>query len=152
MASSSALQMLLDLASDEVDEAAKNLATANKALKAAQESSAMLKGYKQDYIDHFNQQQQAGLGKEIHLNNQYFLQNLEQAIGAQADVVVSTQYDRDNMQQVLQAAQRKKMSYEVLIKRAEQKAMAKMNKREQKMMDEFAMRAQRTRAKSSMNE
>jgi len=149
MASSSALQMLFDLASDEVDEAAKNLADANRALKAAQDSSTMLQGYKQDYLDHFNQKQQAGLGKEVHLNNQYFLQNLEQAIGAQADVVVSAQYDRDNMQQVLQAAQRKKMSYEVLIKRADKKAMAKMNKRDQKMMDEFAMRAQRSQAKSS---
>ncbi len=151
MASSSALHMLLDLASEAVDAAAKDLATANQVLKAAKERNEMLQGYKQDYVDHFKQHQKAGLSKEAHLNYQSFLQNLDQVMRAQADVVISAQYESDNMRAVLQEAQRKKMSYEVLIKRADKKALAKLNKREQKMMDEFAMRAQLKRAKSSTN-
>lgn len=151
MASSSALHMLLDLASEAVDAAAKDLATANQVLKAAKERNEMLQGYKQDYVDHFNQHQQAGLSKEAHLNYQSFLQNLDQVMRAQADVVISAQYESDNMRAVLQAAQRKKMSYEVLIKRADKKTLAKLNKREQKMMDEFAMRTQLKRSKSSTN-
>lgn len=151
MASSSAINMLFDLASEEVDAAAKQLATANKVLKEAKEKGEMLQSYHQGYIDNFNAQLKTGLGKEVHLNNQKFLQNLQQAIGGQADVIVSAQYERDNMQASLQAAQRKKMSYEVLIKRAEKKAMALESKRDQKMMDEFAMRAQHKRSKSSAN-
>ena len=145
MASASALNMLFDLASEEVDTAAKNVAIANKALKEAKEKSKMLQGYKQDYIDNFNQQLKAGLGKEAHLNYQYFLQNLQQVISGQEDVVVSAQYESDKVREVLQAAQRKKMSYEVLIKRAEKEAMALANKRDQKMMDEFAARSARNR-------
>lgn len=144
MASSSALNMLFDLASKAVDAAAKNLGIANKVHKEAQEKSVMLEGYKQDYINNLNQQLSNGVGKEMHLNYQHFLGNLEQVINGQADVVVSAQYECDNMREVLQATQRKKMSYEVLIKRAEKKAMTKANKQDQKMMDEFAMRAKRT--------
>lgn len=68
------------------------------------------------------------------------MQNLQQAIDGQADMVVSAQYERDKVLAVLQECQRKKMSFEVLIKRAEKKAIKIENKRDQKMMDEFAMR------------
>lgn len=145
MASSSALHMLFDLASEEVDTAVKNLATANQVLKEAKARNEMLQTYKQDYIDQFNQQLKVGVGKEAHLNYQHFLQNLEQVINGQRDVVISAQYESDKMQDALQQAQRKKMSYEVLIKRADKKAMLLANKRDQKVMDEFAMRTQQKR-------
>jgi flagellar FliJ protein len=142
--SSSALTMLFDLASEEVEFAAKQLAKASKAVKAAQDKSTMLHGYKQDYIDNYNAQLTKGLGKEAHLNYQHFLQNLQQAIDGQQEVVVSVEYERDKKREQLQIAQRKKMSYEVLIKRASKKAMQIESKRDQKMMDEFAMRANRS--------
>jgi flagellar protein FliJ len=141
--SSSALTMLFDLACEEAELAAKNLAIANKAVKAAQEKSIVLLGYKRDYIDNYNAQLTNGLGKEAHLNYQHFLQNLQQAIDGQEEVIVSAQYERDKVYEVLQAAQRKKMSYEVLIKRAKKKATQIESKRDQKMMDEFAMRSKR---------
>jgi len=144
MASPSALNMLFDLASKAVDAAAKDLAVANKANKEAQEKSVMLDGYKQGYINNLNQQMKSGVGKEMHLNYHHFLGNLEQVINGQADVVTSAQYECDKMREVLQMAQRKKMSYEVLIKQGKKKAMAKASKQDQKMMDEFAMRAKRT--------
>lgn len=142
-ASSATLTMLFDLASEEAELAAKQFAIANKAVKAAQEKCTMLQGYKQDYSDHYHLQLTKGLGKEAHLNYQYFLQNLQQAINGQEDVMVAAQYECDKMRELLQAAQRKKMSYEVLIKRAKKKAMQIENKRDQKMMDEFAMRSKR---------
>jgi len=143
-ASPSALKMLFDLANEETELAMKHLADANKALKAEQDKTEMLQQYKQDYIEHYNNQLSSGLGKEAHLNYQRFLQNLQTAIDGQADMVVSAQYERDKALGVLQVAQRKKMSFEVLIKRAEKKAMKIESKRDQKMMDEFAMRAQHT--------
>jgi flagellar protein FliJ len=141
--SSSAINMLFNLASEEVDVAANNLAMANRTLKEAQAKSVMLHDYKQDYIDHYNLQLTKGLGKEAHLNYQNFLQNLQQAIDGQEEVIISAQYESDKMHEILQVAQRKKMSFEVLIKRAEKKAMKIASKRDQKMMDEFAMRAKR---------
>lgn len=143
--------MLFDLACKEVDSAAKDLAVANQILKEAKDKSEMLNGYRQDYVNKFNQQLKTGLGKESHLNYQYFLQNLQQVIQGQADVIISAQYESEKVLEVLQVAQRKKMSYETLIKRAEKKAMMKANKQEQKMMDEFAMRAKRHNKGSSVN-
>jgi flagellar protein FliJ len=142
-ASSSALLMLFDLASEEAELAAKNLAIANKAVKAAKEKSAMLQGYKQDYSDHYQLQLSNGLGKEAHLNYQHFLRNLQQAIDGQEEVIIAVQYEYDKAREILLAAQRKKMSYEALIKRAKNKARLIESKRDQKMMDEFAMRAKR---------
>ncbi len=145
-ASSATLTMLVNLASEEVDLATKILANANQKLKVEQEKKAMLQTYKQDYIDQYNAQLSNGLGKEAHLNYQRFLQNLEQAIDGQAEMVIAAQYERDKKREVLQKAQQKKMSFEVLISRAEKKALHVANKREQKLMDEFAMRAIRKHA------
>lgn len=142
-ASSATLTMLFDLASEEAELAAKQLAMANNAVKAAQEKSTMLHGYKQDYSDHYHLQLTKGLGKEAHLNYQHFLKNLQQAIDGQEEVIVAAQYECDKMREILLIAQRKKMSYEVLIKRGKKKAMQLENKRDQKMMDEFAMRSKR---------
>ncbi|PCI61084.1 MAG: flagellar export protein FliJ [Methylophilaceae bacterium] len=143
-ASSTAINMLFDLASEEVELATKHLVSANQVLKDAQEKRAMLEDYKQDYIGHYQAKLTKGLGKESHLNYQGFLQNLQQAIDGQAEVIISAQYESDKMRENLQAAQRKKMSYEVLIKRATKKAMKLESKRDQKLMDEFAMRTKRT--------
>lgn len=142
--SSSALHLLFDLAKEEAAQAMKQLAIANQTLKEAQEKSAMLHAYKQDYIDHLNGLLTKGLAKQSHLNYQQFLQKLERAITGQEEVMVAVAYERDKALDVLQSAQRKKMSFEVLIERANKKAMKVANKREQKMMDEFAMRAKRT--------
>ena len=145
-ASTSTLTMLVNLAGEEVDLATKNLAVANQALKLEQEKRTMLQTYKQDYIDQYNAQLSNGLGKELHLNYQRFLQNLAQAIDGQEQMVIAAQYERDKKREVLQKAQQKKMSFEVLISRAEKKALHTANKREQKLMDEFAMRAKRKHA------
>ncbi len=145
-ASNSTLTTLVNLASEEVELATKDLAAANQALKVEQEKKAMLQTYKQDYINQYNAQLQNGLGKELHLNYQRFLQNLGQAIDGQDEMVISAEYERDKKRAILQKAQQKKMSYEVLISRAEKKALLKANKREQKLMDEFAMRAKRKHA------
>ena len=149
--SSSALKMLFDLASEEVSLASKNMAVANNALKEAQKKGEMLQGYKQDYLDNFNQQLKQGLSKELHQNYQNFLQNLQQVVNGQDDVIISAQYECDKVREVLHAAQRKKMSYEVLIKRAEKKALAVANKKDQKLMDEFAMRRKRVRSNKSIS-
>lgn len=140
MAASAALKMLFDLANEAVEVAMQNLAVANKALQESEQKGQMLAGYKQDYIAQYQQKLSQGVGKEQHLNYQQFLQNLQQVIDGQGDIVISARYERDKMQALLVEAQRKKMSYDVLIKRGDQKAALKALKQEQKLMDEFAMR------------
>ena len=141
--SSSALAMLFDLAKEESELAMKKLATANKVLKEAQEKCTMLQGYKNDYIAHLNVLLAQGLTTQSHLNYQNFLQKLEQAISGQNEVALNASYERDKTLGVLQIAQRKKLSFEVLIDRANKQAINIANKRDQKLMDEFAMRAKR---------
>lgn len=141
--SSSALTMLFDMAKEEAELAMKQLATANKVLREAQQKSTMLHDYKQDYIEHLNVLLTQGIAKQSHLNYQNFLHKLEQAISGQNELTLAAEYERDKALGVLQIAQRKKMSFEVLIDRAHKKAVKIANKRDQKLMDEFAMRAKR---------
>lgn len=140
MAASSALKMLFDLANEAVEVAMQNLAAANKTLQASEQKGQMLADYKQDYMTQYAQKLRKGVGKEQHLNYQQFLQNLQQVIDGQNNVVIAARYERDKMHALLVEAQRKKMSYDVLIKRGDQKAALKAIKQEQKLMDEFAMR------------
>lgn len=141
------LNTLFDLSSAALEVAVENMVKANMALKEAEQKGEMLREYREDYVQKLTKQLEKGLGKETHSNYQNFLQNLEQAVSGQKDMIVSIKYQSDAVREVWQAAQRKKMSYEVLLNRAEKKAYVVEQKRDQKMMDEYAMRAKHIHAK-----
>lgn len=143
MASSHALATLMELVEKELDQAGERLAHANRALMEAEEKGGMLHGYRQDYVDNFARMAGNGLPKEAYGNYQNFLGKLEQAIQGQQEVIVNARYLVEKERELWQEAQRKKLSYEVLIKRQEKKAHQQAQRKDQKMMDEYAMRAKR---------
>ncbi len=143
MASSSVLHTLIELVEKELEQAGQNLALANRALMDAEEKGNMLRDYRQDYLSNLTKQMERGLTLEVHQNYQNFLNKLEQAIRGQEEVILSARYQVEKERAVWQEAQRKKLSYEVLVKQKQKKEHLSALKKDQKLMDEYAMRIKR---------
>jgi flagellar FliJ protein len=145
MASSNVLGMLKGIASKEVDEATEALAKAIKLANEAQAKQDMLNEYRLDYVKNLNKILEAGMGAEAYQNFQNFFGKLDQAIAGQKEVVELTNQQVKVQKQLWQESQRKKLSYEVLSDRTEKRVLKVEQKKDQKMMDEFAMRISRTK-------
>lgn len=140
MAASTALDTLQGLAQKAVDSAAAALAAANKRLQEAQGQLILLQGYRQDYLDKLARQLSSGLDAKAHQNFQRFLHMLDQAIAGQESVVAAAQRQAGHQLDLWRESQKKKLSYEVLSERTQKKAHVIELKKEQKLMDEHAMR------------
>ena len=132
------LNTLYEQANEGLKLATEKAAKANNTLIEEEEKRDMLRGYRQDYVDNLAKLMAKGLTKETYQNYQNFLRKLDQAITGQEEMVVAAQYQLMIQREIWQEAQRKKMSYEVLLKRAKKKEHIVGLKREQKMMDEYA--------------
>lgn len=143
--SSNVLNMLQGIASKEVDEAAEALAKAMKVATEAQAKQDMLNEYRLDYVRNLNKILEAGMGAEAYQNFQNFFGKLDQAIAGQQEVVELANQQVKVQKQLWQESQRKKLSYEVLSERSDKRVLKVEQKKDQKMMDEFAMRITRTR-------
>ena len=138
------LVMLKDLATKDVDLAAEALALAIKVAEEAQSKHALLHEYRQGYVENLNKSLETGIGAEAYLNFQNFFGKLDQAIAGQLEVVESTNRLVLYKRELWQESQRKKLSYEVLLQRSAKQVLNVEKKKDQKMMDEFAMRISRT--------
>lgn len=145
MKSNNVLSMLQDLASKEVDEAAVALAKAMKLANEAQVKQEMLNEYRLDYVRNLNKILEAGMGAKSYQNFQNFFGKLDQAIAGQQEVVEMANQQVKIKKQLWQESQRKKLSYEVLSDRSEKRVLKVEQKKDQKLMDEFAMRITRTK-------
>ncbi|MDP3818879.1 MAG: flagellar export protein FliJ [Methylotenera sp.] len=143
--SNNVLNMLQGIASKEVDEAAEALAKAMKVATEAQAKQDMLNEYRLDYVKNLNKILEAGMGAEAYQNFQNFFGKLDQAIAGQQEVVELANQQVMVLKQLWQESQRKKLSYEVLSDRSDKRVLKVEQKKDQKMMDEFAMRITRTR-------
>ncbi|MDI1299341.1 flagellar export protein FliJ [Methylotenera sp.] len=143
--SSNVLGMLQGIASKEVDEAAIALAKAMKLANEAQAKREMLNEYRLDYVRNLNKILEAGMGAEAYQNFQNFFGKLDQAIAVQQEVVEMANQQVKVQKLLWQESQRKKLSYEVLSDRSEKRVLKVEQKKDQKLMDEFAMRITRTK-------
>jgi len=143
--STQTLTLLNQLAADEVEAAMQALARAMQQLEQAQQQQAMLAQYQQEYEQQWQQVLQNGLKADLYRNFQGFFSQLELAVRTQNVQVEQCQAMVQQQRLHLQEKQRKQKSYEVLITRAETLQAKAENKRDQKMMDEFASRARRAR-------
>ncbi len=143
MNSPSALNMLVQLAADASSMAAKKLGAAIKYLEENQSKLAMLLSYRQDYATRLHGQLQNGLSAREHQNYQSFLGKLDQAIRGQNEIVESGKQQVEQQRLSLLQSERKKLSYGVLVNRSEKKYQLLESKKDQKAMDEHAMRSRR---------
>jgi flagellar FliJ protein len=143
--STEVLKMLQEMAVKEVDLAKEALAKALKSLDEANSKEALLMDYKQGYVGNLNKSLEMGLNVKAYQNYQNFLYKLDQAIQGQLDIVSMAKAQVQIQRELLQESQRKKLSYDVLLDRADKRVLKAEQKRDQKMMDEFAMRMSRTK-------
>jgi flagellar FliJ protein len=139
------IKMLTELAAKEVLLATEALAHAMKFEREALGKHDLLYGYRQDYVHNLNQLLQNGLARQTHQNYQNFITKLDDAIKGQLEVIAAATLQVKLKRELWQESQRKKLSYEVLTQRSEQRELKVEQKRDQKLMDEFAMRTLKSR-------
>lgn len=143
--STQTLALLNQLAADEVETAMQILAHAMQQLEQAERQRTMLEQYQQEYQEQWQLAAQKGLKADLYRNFQGFFSQLELAVRSQNAQIEQCQANVQHKRQLLQEKQRKQKSFEVLITRAKTLQAKAENKRDQKMMDEFASRAKRSR-------
>jgi len=142
--STATLKMLKDLAAREVEQATEALANAMKVADEALSRQNLLYDYRQGYVNNMNKTLETGMVAESYQNYQNFFGKLDQAIAGQQEVVEMTKVQVKLKRDLWQESQRKKLSYEVLLQRSDKQVLKAEQKKDQKVMDEFAMRMSRT--------
>lgn len=141
--STSVIKLLQEKAVKEVNTAQEVFAAALKSSEEANNKHNMLLEYKQGYEDNLKKSLTSGLNIEAYQNYQNFLEKLDEALQGQKSILGMAEQVLQIRRKSLQEAQKKKLSYEVLLQRADKRALKSELKKDQKMMDEFAMRATR---------
>lgn len=141
--STAVLKMLQEKAINTVNLAQEDFAIALKGVDEAKSQETMLMDYKKGYIDSLKQSLESGLNIESYQNYQNFLVKLDEAIEGQQGMVKMAEQVLKLKRSALQMAQKKKLSYDVLLQRADKRQSKAEQIRDQKMMDEYAMRASR---------
>jgi flagellar FliJ protein len=136
----SAIDTLIELATNATDLAAKRLGYAIRAGEEAEKKLALLLQYREDYAARFQADLTVGLNAMGYRNFQLFLEKLDHAIAGQQLVVREAQCRIVEERGAWQASERKRMSYGTLAARAQKEEQRKENKRDQKLTDEHAAR------------
>jgi flagellar FliJ protein len=141
MTNHSALDTLIELATTASDEAARRLGAAIRASDDAAQKLNMLLQYRDDYQTRFHAGLTAGMTASGYRNFQLFMDKLDTAIAGQQQIVDNIKRKVEAERGLWQQSERKRMSYDTLATRFEHAAQQLENKRDQKMMDEFATRS-----------
>lgn len=140
MATPSALDTLIELATKATDEASRRLGQAVRSTEDAEQKLALLLQYRDDYATRFQSSMMSGLTASGYRNFQLFLGKLEEAINGQQRVVQDAKRRVNTERSAWQNCERTRMSYDTLAARALKQQMQKEARREQKQTDEFAAR------------
>ena len=140
MAHPSVIETLVDLSTQQSEEAAKRLGQALRLSEQAQEKLSLLHSYREEYLVQLQQRLGQGMTAAAHLNFLKFIQNLDRAVDQQAQSVAASRQAVENERGQWQQCERKRLSYDTLSRRAQQERLHKENRREQKQTDEQAAR------------
>ena len=140
MATPSALDTLIELATKDTDEAAKRLGRVIRASTDAEQKLALLMQYRDDYAARFQASMSRGVTATGYRNFQLLLGKLEEAINGQQRVVDDARKRVGDQRLAWQSSERKRISYDTLAARAIKERQLRETRRDQKQTDEFAAR------------
>lgn len=140
MVKSPALDTLIELATNQTDDAAKRLGRAIRACEDTEQKLALLLQYRDDYEARFQSGMASGISPAGYRNFRQFLEKLDTAIAGQQQIVQDAKRRIVDERGMWQSCERKRMSFDTLATRAQETEQRKENRREQKLMDEFATR------------
>lgn len=135
------LEMLIELAQEEVNEAGQKMQHLVGRINKAKEQMGALQQYQMDYKHKLRVIMQDGMRSSECRNYQGFISGLDQAILEQTRIVKTLDEHLTAARHVWMEKQRKLMSFEALEKRQRQRKAVRENKREQNLMDEFGARS-----------
>lgn len=141
MKSQSPLITLRDLAQDAVEQATQQLGQVRRAQQAAEQQLSMLLNYQDEYRQKLNNQLSGGMESSNWQNYQQFIGTLEQAITQHRQQLTLWEQKVESAVKHWQDKQQRLNAFETLHTRAQSAELQLENKRDQKLMDEFAQRS-----------
>ncbi|MBV2132265.1 flagellar export protein FliJ [Pseudomonas sp. MAP12] len=138
MSRTSALDTLIELTREAVDNAGRHLAGAQRSQQQAQSQLDTLQHYRQEYSRGLQQAMQQGMQPASLINYQAFLGSLDDAIDRARQSLREQQRQVSQRQQQWLEQQRKLNSYDTLVERRAQAEQLRDNRREQRLTDELS--------------
>lgn len=136
------MDFLREQAEKKVQQRVQALGEAQQHWQQATQQLTQLETYEREYQQAL-QQQVTGAGMCIAdlINHQSFIHSLNQVVGQQVQQVTHCQH-RVSQSRVLWSQEKRRLNaYETLLARATQREAQRLQRQEQKLMDEFAQRA-----------
>ncbi|MDH5551737.1 MAG: flagellar export protein FliJ [Nitrosomonas sp.] len=134
----SSLQILLDHAQKQSDDAAKKLGLLTSHVQKAEQKLNLLLEYRHSYQSNFQDSAKNGVNQVSWLNFNAFMKKLDTAIAEQRQNVENANNNRKVGGTEFRLRQSKLKSYDTLSKRQQQTEIQQQIKAEQKEQDEFA--------------
>jgi len=138
MSRSSALDTLIDLTREAVDNAGRQLAGARRSQQQAQNQLDTLQHYRQEYSRGLQKAMQEGMEPASLLNYQAFLRTLDDAIDRARQALNDQQRQVSQRQQQWLEQQRKLNSYHTLVDRRAQAEQLRDSRSQQRVTDELS--------------
>jgi len=132
--------MLIDLAQQSTDEAARRLGVLHNEQSNAQKQLALLQDYRQDYLERLQNAMQKGISAADCHNYQRFIATLDNAISQQRLVVSRADEELALGRLAWQQENRKLNSFGALAQREARARQAQEARREQRASDEYSAR------------
>lgn len=143
MAKTSTLDTLVDLARNDTDEAARQLAQLNNARRDAEQQLESLHSYRKDYAERLQQQSRSGLTASNYHNFRQFIATLDDAISQQNKILEQLDARLSKGRDSWQAEKRRLSSFETLQTRQLRRQAVLDSRREQRLNDEISARGSR---------
>ena len=138
MSRTSALDTLIGLAREAVENAGRNLAGARRSQQQIQAQLDTLRHYRQEYSLRLQQSMQQGMDPASLINYQAFLGSLDDAIVRAGQSLHEQERQVGQRQQQWLEQQRKLNSYNTLVDRRNQAEQLRDNRQQQRVTDELS--------------
>lgn len=134
------LDMLINLAKESTDEAARLLGRLSAERTNAERQLGMLQDYRHDYLERLQQAMTSGMSASDCHNYQRFIGTLDDAIVQQQGVLQQADENLNKGRLYYQQEKRKLNSYDALAQRAQRAEAVAESRREQRLNDEYSAR------------
>lgn len=148
MATIQSLKALVDFAQQKMDASARKLGFLNSKQQEAEKKLNLLIDYRRNYQAHFVNTKNNSMNSIEWTNYLAFISKLDTAIVEQRKVTINAQKEVEIAKAEYQDTRRKLKSYNTLLQRIEHNHAVKLEKHEQKLLDEFVTIARRHKTES----
>ena len=137
MATTQSLKALVEFAQQKMDATEKKLGFLNAKQQEAEKKLNLLIDYRRNYQAHFVNTKNNGMNSIEWSNYLAFISKLDAAIVEQRKATISSQKETELVKTEYQDSRRKLKSYNTLLQRIKHNQTIKLEKHEQKLLDEF---------------